>query len=242
MRRWNHHVADRTAPKPASRPFTGRRLMRIATIVRLAGSFALLAALASGQQPPPALQRILADDTLWGNDYPAVLTRLRALRDSGERTAYIFTDRAAGATASRTQADVQARATRLTSSMTRPATLQAPYVQLQQRAAAPTAAALRAEAVRLRDGDGYHLAITRVAGLQLLRPGLTIEAVRARLGPPEKVTEQAIQNEGERKPVILTLHQYAGGAIAFAESNMAEPGIVERVVFDLNTVVPATSR
>ena len=101
---------------------------------------------------------------------------------------------------------------------------------------------MRAEAVRLRDGDGYHLALTRAAGLQLLRPSLTIDTVRARLGPPEKVTEQAIQNEGERKPVILTLHQYAGGTIAFAESNMAEPGVVERVVLDLNAVVGAVAR
>jgi len=216
--------------------------MRPARIVRLAGSFTLLAVLAFGQQPAVTVQRILSDETLWGNDYPSVLTRLRALRDSGERSVYIFADRAAGASASRTQADVQARATRLTTLMARPATLQAPYAQLQQRAAAPAAATLRAEALRLRDGDGYHLAITRAAGLQLLAPGLTIAAVRARLGPPEKVTEQAIQNEGERKPVILTLHQYAGGAIAFAESNMAEPGVVERVVLDLNTIVQATAR
>ena len=216
--------------------------MRPARIVRLAGSFTLLAVLAFGQQPAVTVQRILSDETLWGNDYPSVLTRLRALRDSGERSVYIFADRAAGASASRTQADVQARATRLTTLMARPATLQAPYAQLQQRAAAPAAATLRAEALRLRDGDGYHLAITRAAGLQLLAPGLTIAAVRARLGPPEKVTEQAIQNEGERKPVILTLHQYAGGAIAFAESNMAEPGVVERVVLDLNTIVQAIAR
>jgi hypothetical protein len=216
--------------------------MRPARIVRLAGSFTLLAVLAFGQQPPLTLQRILSDDTLWGSDYPSLLTRLRALRDSGERTVYVFADRAAGATASRTQADVQTRATRLTTLMAQPAALQAPYAQLQQRAAAPGGAALRAEAVRLRDGDGYHLAITRAAGLELLRPGLTVAAVRARLGPPEKVIEQAIQNEGERKPVILTLHQYAGGAIAFAESNMAEPGVVERVVLNLNTVVQATAR
>jgi hypothetical protein len=113
---------------------------------------------------------------------------------------------------------------------------------MQQRATAPAGATVRAEAVRLRDGDGYHLALTRAAGLQLLRPSLTIETVRARLGPPEKVIEQAIQNEGERKPVILTLHQYAGGTIAFAESNMAEPGVVERVVLDLNAVVGAVAR
>jgi hypothetical protein len=216
--------------------------MRLARIVQSAASFALFAALAFAQQPPPSLQRILADEQLWGNDYPLILVRLRALRDSGERSAYIFADRAAGAIAARAQADAQARATRLTTLMARPSTLQAPFAQMQQRATAPAGATVRAEAVRLRDGDGYHVALTRAAGLQLLRPSLTIDAVRARLGPPEKVIEQAIQNEGERKPVILTLHQYAGGTIAFAESNMAEPGVVERVVLDLNAVVGAVAR
>lgn len=215
--------------------------MRTARIVQCAAAFVLLAALALGQQPPSGLQRILADQELWGADYPAVLTRLRALQDNGERTVYIFADRAAGAVAARNQSDVQPRAARMAAQIARPAALQAPFAQLQQRAA-PANAVIRAEAIRLRDGDGFHLALTRAAGLQLLRPALTIEAVRARLGPPERVTQQTIQSEGERRPVILTLHQYAGGTIAFAESNMAEPGVVERVVLELNAAVAATAR
>jgi hypothetical protein len=217
------------------------RSMRNEMMVRFVTAFALLAAAAFGQQAQVPLQRILADQELWGDDYPAVLTRLRALQDGGERTVYIFADRAAGATAAKTQADVQPRATRVAAQIARPAALQAPFAPLQQRAASANAA-VRAEAVRLRDGDGYHLALTRASGLQLLRPGLTIEAVRAKLGAPERVTQQTIQNEGERKPVILTLHQYAGGAIAFAESNMADPGVVERVVLDLNAAVAASAR
>lgn len=215
--------------------------MRNARLVTFASALLLLAASVSAQQPPAALQRILADQELWGDDYPAVLTRLRALQDSGERTVYIFPDRAAGATAARAQADVQTRATRLATLMARPVTLQAPFAQLQQRAA-PAAGTLRAEAVRLRDGDGFHVALTRTAALRLLRPGLTVEAVRARLGPPERVTQQTIQSEGDRRPVILTLHQYAGGSIAFAESNMGEPGVVDRVVLDLNAAVAASAR
>jgi hypothetical protein len=213
----------------------------IASIARFASAFVVLAAVAFAQQPPSGLQRILADQELWGDDYPAVLTRLRALQDSGERTVYIFADRAAGAAAARTQSDVQPRASRMAAKIARPAALPAPFAQLQQRAT-PANTAVRAEAIRLRDGDGYHLALTRASGLQLLRPGLTIDAVRAQLGAPERVTQQTIQNEGDRKPVILTLHQYAGGAIAFAESNMAEPGVVERVVLDLNAAVAATAR
>ncbi len=66
--------------------------------------------------------------------------------------------------------------------------------------------------------------------------------VRSRLGEPERVVEQTIQNRTERRPVILKLHIYAGGAIAFAESNMAEPNVIERVVVDLEKVAPLLTR
>jgi hypothetical protein len=42
--------------------------------------------------------------------------------------------------------------------------------------------------------------------------------------------------------VILTLYVYAGGAVAFAESNMADPGVVERVVLNLTTVAPLVAQ
>ena len=173
--------------------------MRNARIVRLAAFFALFAALASGQQPPPSLQRILADEqcgattihSSWSDCGPcATAANVRPTSSRIERRARRPPE---------LRPDVQARATRLTTLMARPSALQPPFAQLQQRATAPAGATVRAEAVRLRDGDGYHLALTRAAGLQLLRPSLTIDTVRARLGPPEKVTEQAIQNEGERE-------------------------------------------
>jgi hypothetical protein len=58
------------------------------------------------------------------------------------------------------------------------------------------------------------------------------------LGQPEKVSSVAVQTYSDRRPEILTLHIYAGGNIAFAESNLAlSPGLVDRVLLK----VPATT-
>jgi hypothetical protein len=199
---------------------------------------ALFVAPATAQQPP-TVARILVEQPLWGRDYPALLAQLRALQESGETSAYVFSDRAAGASAFPTDQAAGARVERVRALSAKPVPL-GPQFKAMQSAA--RTASLRAEAGRLIDGDGYHVVLNSPAGVELLPPGLTVTTVRARLGEPERVTELTIQNRGERRPVILKLHTYAGGAIAYAESNMAEPGVVERVVVNLAAVTPAVVR
>ena len=182
-------------------------------------------------------ERILLDSTLWGPDFPVVLPVLVALRDTGETRAYIFTDSVAGASALASET-ATARAEKLRALVARPRTLASQFAKLQKPA---TPGALRVETARLLDDDGFHTVAVR-RGAQFLATGLTVEMVRSRLGEPERVVEQTIQNRTERRPVILKLHIYAGGAIAFAESNMAEPNVIERVVVDLEKVVPLLTR
>ena len=189
-------------------------------------------------EQPATVQRVLLETSLWGRDYPALVAQLKALRDAGETSVYVFADRAAGAAAFATQQAAQTRVERLRASGVQPGLLQPQFQPLQRQAGAP----LRVDTARLIDGDGYHVVLTRVGGVELLPPGLTIQAVRSRLGEPERVTTQTIQTIGDRRPTILTLHMYANGAIAYAESNQAEPGVVERVVLNLSTVVPVVSR
>jgi hypothetical protein len=193
----------------------------------------------SGGQQPPTVARILVEQPLWGRDYPALLAQLRALQDAGETSAYVFGDRAAGASAFPSEQAARPRVERVRALAAKPAPLGPQFKAMQGAARAVT---LRTEAARLIDGDGYHVVLTSPAALELLPPGLTIAAVRSRLGEPERVTELTIENQGERRPVILKLHAYAGGAIAYAESNMAEPGVVERVVVTLAAVTPAVAR
>jgi hypothetical protein len=197
-----------------------------------------LGSLTSAQQPN--VERILLDTTLWGADFPALLPALQALRDTGETHAYIFTDRAAGAGALPSAEAATARVEKLRTLIVQPRALDPKFAALQKQAAAR--GPLRVETARLTEDDGVHVVVARPGGAQLLPAGLTIQAVRSRLGEPERVVEQVIQGRADQLPVILKLHVYAGGAIAFAESNWAEPGIVERVVADLTRVAPVIAK
>jgi hypothetical protein len=75
---------------------------------------------------------------------------------------------------------------------------------------------------------------------QFLKPGLTISTVEERRGQPEQISYRRIEEEGDtRRPVVLKLHHYAGGAVKFAESNVTPAGVVERVILDVRKISSA---
>lgn len=200
-------------------------------------ALALSATAVLGQPSPATVQSVLLERAVWGPDFGAVLAHLPALRQAGETEAYVFADRVAGASAYAAEPAARTALAKAPALAVRPANLRPQFGALQAGAGAP----LRVEVVQLVDGDGYHVALTR-ASLALLPPGLTMQAVRAQLGPPTRTVLRTIQGQGERQPLILTLHYYAGDAVAFAESNLAEPGTVERVVLTLATVAPVVAQ
>ena len=64
--------------------------------------------------------------------------------------------------------------------------------------------------------------------------------VLERLGRPERVTTELLDDGTERRPIILTIYHYAGGVIAFAESDVApRPGFINRVFLDVSAVTAA---
>lgn len=185
--------------------------------------------------------RVLNDRTLWGRDFPTALAFVESLGRAGERRVYVFPDRVVGATQHRTQDEARRSAARLAEAMkanrrrARPA-----YEELLRGVPLQAPATLRAEVVRLEpDDEYYHVALVG-ASLQLLPRQLTVAAVRGRLGAPERTVQELIQNETERRPVVLTLYFYGGGAVAFAESDWAPvPGFVDRAVLDVPAVTAA---
>jgi hypothetical protein len=116
-----------------------------------------------------------------------------------------------------------------------------PIFEAMFRGIAPRPAALlKTEVIpSFQDDDSVRVISTR-PDAQFLTPNLTVATVQERLGPPEKVEQQVIQGEGERRPVVLTLYRYADGAVTFAESDIAaRPGMVDRVLLDASAVVNA---
>jgi hypothetical protein len=202
----------------------------------------------TGTMPTPAppvqetnLARVLADRRVWGKDLPTALAFVESWGRAGERRLYVFPDRVVGATQYRTRDEAQRVAVRLTEAMRAARRSARPgFEELLRGVPTRAPAALRVSVVRLVPDDEYfHVAWTGPS-LQLLPPQLTVAAVRERLGPPERVVQELIQNETERRPVVLTLYVYAGGAVAFAESDWAPvPGYVDRAVLDVSAVTAA---
>jgi hypothetical protein len=193
---------------------------------------------ASGQaDKSAAIARILTTRALWGKDFAAGLASLPHWNSAGERAVAIFPDRIVGATPFRTAEEAQTRRGALSQALGQRRPSAAPAFTDLLRGIADRALPLRSEAAPFSDDDYYRIVLT-APGSQFLAAGLTAAQVEALLGNPESVTTQLIQNDTERRPVVLTLRSYAEGAIVFAESDWApRPGGIDRVLID----VPAVS-
>lgn len=185
--------------------------------------------------------QVLAKAGIWGKDFPSLLAFLESWNRVNEEKIYVFADRVVGATQYRKREDAQSAAARLADAMK--STRSRPKRQVADLLRGVPAGAqdqLRIEVIRfLPDDDLFHVAWSNPS-LQFIKPGVDVAMVISRLGPPEKTTQVLIQNETERRPVVLTLNSYAGGAIVFAESDWSPlPGTVDRVILDVKAVTAA---
>lgn len=191
-----------------------------------------------GSEPTPG--RILADSTLWGEDFPAVLGFLPVWQEVGERRVVVFADRVLGATDYETAAAAESRAAALAEAMKRqPAAVRSRSLSELVEGYQAAAPSLQAEIIAFPEADSQRVG-WRTPSLRLLADGLTMEAVRERLGPPEEVTQRVVQGEGERRPAVLRGLSYAGGAVVFIETDLVpRPGFVDRVMLDMPAVTAA---
>jgi hypothetical protein len=194
-------------------------------------------AMAAAPPSAEALSRVLSDPALWGKDFPAALMALSSWRRAGETTVAVFPDKMAGEKRYPKPDDAGRGAERLRQATAAPPpkprsglpgglsqTLTAAREQLPR---------FRVEAPAFLEDDSFRVTWSAPSA-QLLPPGLTVATVRERLGQPAEKRRVVLQTEGERRPVILTLNVYLGGAVVFAESDMApRPGLVDRVLLDV---------
>ena len=222
--------------------------MGVSYVIQRVGivAIALLACMDANAQPSPTqskptLSSILSDRTLWGKDFALALTFLQSWHEAGEGKVAIFSKRIVGSTAFRTREDAEKVTSKLTDAMARivfrpKPEFEAMFKGIEPRLAAP----VKAELIpAFADDDSIRVAWT-LPDAEFLPPKLTMAAVQERLGPPEKVEQELIQTEGERRPVVLTLYRYAERTVTFAESDVAvRPGLVDRVLLDVPAVINA---
>jgi hypothetical protein len=84
------------------------------------------------------------------------------------------------------------------------------------------------------EDDSYRLQWKR-EGAEFLKKQLTMRAVVAAYGAPEKTSTEVVHARGDRRPAVLTISEYAGGMLKFVQSDLsADPSVVDRVVLDVN--------
>jgi hypothetical protein len=191
------------------------------------------------QTSPSGLEKILSDPVLWGKDLPLAVVYLGSWKRIGEHTVLVFPDKVVSSTPFKTRKEAQRAGERLTQALreSRPA-LKPEFANLL-RGFPEARPPFKTEAIFFPDDDSVRVALSGPA-LQFLKPALKLEEVRSRLGPPEKVSRHLVQNETERRPVVLTLYTYASGAVIFVESDVApRPGFVNRVILDVSAVTSA---
>jgi hypothetical protein len=205
-----------------------------------------LASVNARAQPSPSpskrtIDAILTDPALWGKDFPAALASLQSWPEAGERSVLIFQNRIVGGTALKTREEAETKSKKVTEVMATKEFRPKPGFEAMFKDTAPRlAAALKTEVMlRFQDDDSVRVAATSPEA-HFLAPNLTVATVQKQLGTPQKVEQQVIQSEGDRRPVVLTLYRYADGAVTFAESDIAAvPGAVDRVLLDAPAVMNA---
>jgi hypothetical protein len=209
----------------------------------LFGTVALLSVASAFGGPPEekanALAKIFGEPGLWGKDYPAALASLPAWNRLGEKRVWMFADRIIGGSPHKTREEAQGEAERFTEAVKALRPRPAPKFEALLKERTEQLSAAKMEVIPFFQDDGT-ARIAWTTGAQLLAPQLNMATVKERLGPPEKVSTEVVQGQGDRRPVILTLHSYAGGAVAFVASDMApRPGSVDRVLLDVPAVTAA---
>jgi hypothetical protein len=205
----------------------------------------VLLSVASGFGDPPedkanALAKIFGEPDLWGKDYPAALASLPAWNRLGEKRVWVFADRIIGGSPHKTREEAQGEAERFSEAIKALRPRPAPKFEALLRERTEQLSAAKMEVIPFFKDDGTARIAWTTGAYQLLAPQLNMATVKERLGPPEKVSTEVVQGEGERRPVILTLHSYAGGAVAFVASDLApRPGSVNRVLLDVPAVTAA---
>jgi hypothetical protein len=199
------------------------------------------AAAAPTPTPTPApplspVARALTDSALWGKHFASALASLPAWSLAGEPTVVIFPNRIVGGTPHGAEKEARESASRVMSALATAKPPVRPAFAALLLKALEGGPPMRLEPMRFWDDQSFR-AVWAGSSLQFFSPDLKLTAVAERLGPPEKMEREVIEGDAERRPLILTVSEYFGGAVRFAESDWApRPGFVDRVLLKVPAV------
>jgi hypothetical protein len=205
---------------------------------------------ASGQEHTKArirddIVRILGHQDLWGKDFPQAVARLGAWSENGENKVAVFTYRIVGMNSYRDLDAADKVVIKVREAMTARRGERGPLLpELLRNATQEEPASFQVRVLSSFPDDrsirvAWSASKGAAAAPEFLRRGLTLERVRTKIGGAEKISKQVLENARDKdRPNVLTLHEYAGGAIVFAESSLSpRSGTVDRVILNVAQII-----
>jgi hypothetical protein len=179
------------------------------------------AAAQSAAEATPVLAKVINDRELFGDDGIAAIRAASAWRGAVKRFVIV---EPAQVVADQPVAEVDAAAV---------SDLQSRTTQASAGAPAARASTFRAVVVFMPEDGTRRLALRR-DNPTFLKTGIKLAVIEQRYGKPQRVFTEIMESQGERRPAILTIYEYDGGAVRFASSDFSRfPGSVDRVFLDL---------
>lgn len=204
--------------------------MKQLSIYTVTSLFVLLS-VTSAQAPQPSLLQILANRSVFGKDFPAALASVPAWAAVEERRVVVLAHEVVGGTPFTTKEEAEKRALRLRQALQNRVTFR-PGTPLAESSATLS----RVQAISFPEDDSVRVAVSD-SSPELIAPQLTPARLKEELGQPEKIIYVTVQNKYERRPIELTVYEYAGGQISFAESSPSlRPGFIDRAILDVRAI------
>jgi hypothetical protein len=184
----------------------------------------------------PQLEKILKDRNIWGDDAIQMLASIDRWKDAGETSILVYADRVVGGTKWETAERAREMASRVSQAMQRPrAKLSPGFLTAYQGVLERRIPRGHVQSTRFMEDDSFRVQWSREGAVFLKQ--LTLRAVTDAYGPPEKIVTEVVHARGERRPAVLTISEYAKGAVKFVQSDLApDPSAVDRVILDVAAV------
>ena len=182
------------------------------------------------------LEKILKDQNIWGDDAIRLFASIDRWKEAGQTSILVYADRVVGGTKWETAGRARETAARISQAMQRPRNKLSPgFLAAYQGVLEKRIPSGQVQSSRFMEDDSFRVQWSP-EGAVFLKP-LTLRAVMDAYGPPEKSATEVVQAHGDRRPAVLTISEYANGAVGFVQSDLApDPSAVDRVILDVTAV------
>jgi hypothetical protein len=186
---------------------------------------------------PSSIAALLKDEKIWGKDFPHALSGMPKWKQAGINSMLLFPDRIVSGRSFKDEAEAKKMLDTLDATTIRKRSVRKEYAQI--KGIDPGETYLKRSVIKSFADDRSTRIEWSTESANFFARDLTMTAVRARHGEPQRVWAQAISRGGGfDRPLGLTSHFYANATIAFVKSDRdPEPDHIDRIVINCANLV-----